>query len=117
MQECWHRCYNSSHFESTNTSEYICSHTCASVRRTAVLREFVVPSGPLLHQCRGKRAIQTEDQTEEPQHVDPDGGCCGSECLTYQRCIDRETCPVRNVEKLSRYLSKERIGGVAGIGG
>jgi hypothetical protein len=80
------------------------------------LRKFPIASGPLLHQCRRKRARQAEDQTEEPQHVNPDGGRCRFERLIALRCNDGEGCPGGDVDKLLSYLDKERIGHIAGIG-
>ena len=104
------------HSESTKAIEYICPHTTAPVSGAAVLCKFLIPSGPLLHQSRGKHAIQAKDQAEEPQHVDPHGGGCWFEWLNALHCKAREWCSVGDVEKLSRYLSKERIGRIAGIG-
>ena len=81
-----------------------------------VLCKFLIPSGPLLHQCRRKSARQAEDQAGEPQHVDPDGRRCWFEWLIALRCNDREGCPSRDIDKLLSYLSKERIGRISGIG-
>ena len=83
---------------------------------TAALRKFLIPSGPLLHQCRGKRATQAEGQTEEPQHIDPDSRRCWLEWLSALVCNDHERRAVGDVDKLLRYLSKERVGRIAGIG-
>jgi hypothetical protein len=81
-----------------------------------MLRKFLIPSGPLLHQCRGKRASQAEDQTGEPQHVDYDNGCCRFERLGNLSCNDGDGCPSGDVDKLLSNLAKEGIGGIAGIG-
>src|SRR6266702_2393106 len=116
MEQCGHCRDGSSHSEPANAIEYVCSHTPALVRCTVLLRKLLIPSGPLLHQCRGKRASQAEDQTEEPQHVDPEGGSCWFEWLTALRCNAWERYPVRDIDELYRSLSKESIGRIARIG-
>jgi hypothetical protein len=86
------------------------------VRCTVVLRKFLVPSSPLLHQRSGKRASQAEDQASKPQHVDPDGGRRWFEWLVALRWEDRDGCPAGDVDKLLSYLAKECIGRISGIG-
>ena len=80
------------------------------------LGKFLIPSSPLLHQCRGKSARQAEDQAGEPQHVDLDGRCCWFEWLIAPRYDDREGCPSRHVDKLLSYLDKEGVGRIDGVG-
>ena len=116
MEEYGHSGDGSSHSEPANAIEYVRSYTSAPVRRTVVLRKFSIPSSPLLHQCCGERAGQAEDQTEKPQHVDPDGGCCWFERLICLSCEVGERCPVGHVNELLSYLAEERIRCITGIG-
>ena len=104
---------SSAQFKSFYAIEDIRSHSSTLVRCTAAQRKSQISSGPLLHQCRGKRAGQAEDQTEDPHHVDPNGRRCWLEWRGHKA---REWGPVGIVHKLLRYLSKERIGRIAGIG-
>jgi hypothetical protein len=115
VEESGHRRDGSRHSKLVNAFKYICSYTAALVKCNAALPEFLIPSGPLLHQRRGKRAGQTKDQTEEPQHIDPDSGCCWFEWLTTLRGNAREGPPIGYVDKLFRYLSKKNIRRIAGI--
>jgi len=49
------------------------------MRCTAALSEFIISSGPLLDKGGGKRRGKAEDQTEEPEDVDPDSISSGFE--------------------------------------
>jgi len=103
------------HSESTKAIKYICPHMTAPVSGAAALCKFLIPSGPLLHQSCRKHTIQAKDQAEEPQHVDPHSRGCWFEWLNALHCKACEGCPIGDVEKLSRYLSKECIGRITRI--
>jgi hypothetical protein len=45
----------------------------------------LISSGPLLDKSGGKRRGKAEDQTEEPQDVDPDSIGSGFECCIARR--------------------------------
>ena len=81
-----------------------------------VLGKFFIPSSPLLHQCCGERAGQAEDQTEKPQDVNPDGGCCWSERLIDLSFDAGERYPIGHVDELLSYLAKESICRISGVG-
>ena len=50
-----------------------------------MLRKDHISSGPLLHRRCKERARQAEDQTEAPQHVDPDNRSWRLECRDVRR--------------------------------
>jgi hypothetical protein len=73
---------------------------------TTTLSEFLISSGPLLDKSGGKRRGKAEDQTEEPQDVDPDSSSSGFKwCIAWRSKILRRRLQ-GDAGELLRYLSE-----------